>query len=182
MLIDLVLHRPEILGPVLRNTPVWVWGLLAGLMVLGITQLRDRSASLVRVSILPVAMTAFGMWGTFSAFGKSPLLGQAQAVWMVAAVVLCAIVLPTNSGARYDPVNGRYQLPGSVVPLLLITGIFLVKYTVGVDMAMAPSLMHDSQYALTVAALYGAFTGLFVGRAARLWLLALRAPAATVSA
>ena len=59
----------------------------------------------------------------------------------------------------------------------LIAGIFLVKYVVGVELAMAPRLMQDTQYALTVAGLYGAFTGIFVGRAARLWRLALRGPA-----
>ena len=33
-------------------------------------------------------------------------------------------------------------------------------------------------YVLTVAALYGAFTGVFVGRASRLWRLSLRPAAA----
>ena len=46
---------------------------------------------------------------------------------------------------------------------------------------LAPNLVRDSQYTLTVAALYGAFTGVFVGRAMRLWKLALR-PAGRVAA
>ena len=53
-------------------------------------------------------------------------------------------------------------------------GIFLVKYVVGVDLAMAPQLVQEAPYVLTVAALYGAFTGIFVGRASRLWRLWLR--------
>lgn len=173
MLITLVLQHPEVLGTVLRNTPAWVWGLLTALLALGISQLRARSASLARVSVMPLAMTGFGLWGTFSAFGNSPLLAQAFAVWLLAAAVLCAVVLPTDSGARYDAASGRYALPGSAAPLALIAGVFLVKYVVGVDLAMAPQLMRDGQYALTVAALYGAFTGLFVGRTGRLWRLAL---------
>ena len=71
---------------------------------------------------------------------------------------------------------------GVFVPLLLIVGIFMVKYVVGVELAMAPRLAHDAQYALVVATLYGAFTGVFVGRAARLWRLALRPAAAGVPA
>jgi hypothetical protein len=58
--------------------------------------------------------------------------------------------------------------------MLLIVGVFLVKYVVGVEFAVAPRLMRDTQYALGVAAIYGAFTGIFLGRAARLWRLALR--------
>jgi hypothetical protein len=65
-------------------------------------------------------------------------------------------------------------MPGSVVPLLLILGIFMTKWLVGVQLAIVPRLAADVGFALPVAALYGVFTGLFAGRAARLWRLALR--------
>jgi hypothetical protein len=65
---------------------------------------------------------------------------------------------------------------------LLIVGIFLVKYVVGVDLAMAPRLVREPSYVLSVAALYGAFTGVFIGRASRLWRLAVRPAAAGVAA
>lgn len=182
MLIQLVSHHPEAIVPILRNTPTWVWALLAGLLVLGATQLRDRTASLARVSLLPVTMTAFSVWGTFTALGGSPLFAKVLGVWLAAAVVLFAALAPGRAAAQYDPVQRTYALPGSIVPLLLIAGIFLVKYVVGVELAMAPRLVQDTQYALTVAGLYGAFTGIFVGRAARLWRLALRAPAPALAA
>jgi hypothetical protein len=182
MLIQLVSHHPEAIGPILRNTPTWVWGLLAGLLVLGATQLRDRTASLARVSLLPVAMTVFSVWGTFTALGGSPLRAGVAGVWLVAAVLLFAATAPGRSIAQYDPAQRIYTLPGSAVPLLLVVGIFLVKYVVGVELAMAPRLVQDTQYALTVAGLYGALTGIFIGRAARLWRLALRAPAPALAA
>ena len=106
------------------------------------------------------------------------LAAGALAAWFIAGAVSFALLAPGRSAARFDPVRRSYRLPGSVVPLLLIVGIFLVKYVVGVELAMAPRLIQDTQYALTVAALYGAFTGVFVGRASGLWRLALRpAPA-----
>lgn len=182
MLIQLVSQHPQAIGPILRNTPAWVWGLLAALLALGASQLRDRTASLARVSLLPVSMGAFSVWGTFSALGGSPLLAQVLAVWLAAAAVLFAVFAPGRAAAQYDPVQRTYALPGSIVPLLLIVGIFLVKYVVGVELAMAPRLVQDTQYALTVAGLYGAITGIFVGRAARLWRLALRAPATALAA
>jgi predicted neutral ceramidase superfamily lipid hydrolase len=182
MLIQLVTHHPEALGPIVQNTPKWVWGLLAFLLALGISQLRDRTASLARVSILPAAMTALSIWGMLAAFGTSPLLAQALGVWIVCAGLVYAAVSTLQTKATYDPATRTYALPGSVVPLVLVLGIFLVKYFVGVELAMAPALTRDTQYALTVAAIYGALTGMFVGRASLLWRLSLRAGTSMVAA
>lgn len=178
MLLQLVANHPEAIVPILRNTPIWVWGLLAGLLALGISQLRARTASLARVSLLPVAMTIFSVAGTLSALGQSPHLAGSIAAWLVAAAIAFALLAPGRAAAQFDPVRRSYRLPGSVAPLVLIVGIFMVKYVVGVDLTMAPRLVQDTEYALTVAALYGAFSGVFVGRASRLWRLALRSAVA----
>jgi hypothetical protein len=176
MLIQTLIHQPQILGTVLKHTPVWVWGLLAGLVALGLIQTRLRHASWLRVALLPVTMTALSIWGNSSAFGASPLFGTVMLVWLAAAVLLLAAVASTAAprGAAYDAASRSYRIPGSWTPMALIVAIFLVKYVVGVDLAMQPALAHDSQYTLIVATLYGAFSGIFIGRAARLWRLASR--------
>jgi hypothetical protein len=86
--------------------------------------------------------------------------------------VLASTHAPAGTG--YDPAQRTFALPGSWIPLALIVGIFLTKYVVGVDLAMQPSLAQDGSYAVPVAAIYGAFSGIFAGRAARLWRLAVR--------
>jgi hypothetical protein len=186
MLLQLLANHPEALVPVLRQTPTWVWGLLAALLALGFSQLRDRTASLARVSLLPLAMTIFSVSGTLSALGGTPHRALSVMAWLVAAALAFALLSRGRDAAQYDPARRLYRLPGSAVPLLLIVGIFLVKYVVGVDLAMTPQLVRDTPYVLTIAALYGAFTGVFVGRASRLWRLwrvSLRpAAAATASA
>ncbi len=182
MLIQLLTQHPEALGPIVQNTPKWVWGLFAALLALGISQLRPRKAGLARVSATPLAMTALSIWGVLGAFGGSPLLAQALGVWIVCAGLVFAAVGTFQTKASYDPVSRTYALPGSVLPLALILGIFLVKYFVGVELAMAPQLLRDPQYALTVAAVYGALTGMFVGRASLLWRLALRAQTSPLAA
>lgn len=180
MLLQLVANHPQALVPVLRGTPVWVWGLFAGLLALGASQLRDRTASLARVSLMPVAMTLLSVSGTFSALGASPHRTMGIAAWLVAAALAFAIFSRGRSAAaQYDAERRVYLLQGSVVPLLMIVGIFLVKYVVGVDLAMEPQLVQNAPYVLGIAALYGAFTGVFVGRASRLWRLSLR-PAVAV--
>ena len=47
---------------------------------------------------------------------------------------------------------------------------------------MQPQLARDGQYTLVVGTLYGAFSGIFAGRAARLWRLVLRPQPATLPA
>ena len=176
MLIQMLIQQPQMLGPVLKNTPTWVWGLLAGLTWLGLNQARARTAGIVRVTFMPVVMTALSLWGTISAFGSSPMFGYVMLAWMFAWAVVLAIVAPIAParGTTYDAATRTYSMPGSWIPMALILGIFLTKYIVGVDLAMAPSLARDGQYTLVVGTLYGLFSGIFAGRAARLWRLALR--------
>ena len=178
MLLQLIANHPEAVGTILKNTPSWVWGLLAALLALGLSQLRDRQASLVRITVMPLAMTAFSLWGTASAFGNSPQFAQVLLAWFATSATMVALLAPGDSGATYDRASRSFALPGSWVPLALILGIFLTKYAVGVELTMQPQMARDSQFTLVVGTLYGAFSGLFTGRAARLWRLAAR-PAAS---
>ncbi len=80
---------------------------------------------------------------------------------------------PLPARTRYDAATRRFILPGSPLPLLLILGIFLTKYAVGVTLAMRPALGGETDFALSVAGLYGIFSGILLGRALRLWRLAM---------
>lgn len=158
------------------NTPVWVWGLLAALVVLGLTQVRNRSAGLPRTVVLPLAMGSFSLWGLVNGFGATPAnLGT----WLAAAAVALTVVMlrPLPAGVRYDAARRAFALPGSWVPLVLILGIFSIKYATGVMLAMQPALRADAGFALAVAAASGLFSGIFAGRTVRLLRLALRPPA-----
>jgi uncharacterized membrane protein len=161
------------LAQIFANTPLWVWGLLAGLIVLGLSQTRTRTAGLPRIVILPVAMGAFSLWGTLSAFGIAPVVVIA---WTLAAALLVALVLrkPVPAGTRFDAATRQFHLPGSWVPMFLILGIFLTKYAVGVTLAMRPDLRALPDFTLAVAIVSGAFSGLFAGRTVRLLRLAAR--------
>ncbi len=176
MLIQLLIDRPQMIGPILTQTPTWVWVLLAGLLWLGIGMLKGRTIRTSRAAIMPVVMTGLSLWGTISAFSQSALLGYVLLAWAVAAVVLAAAVgrMPAPAGTGYDAQARTFTVPGSWVPLALILGLFLVKYVVGVETSMQPALAHDGGYSLTYGAIYGVFSGIFTGRAIRLGRLARR--------
>ena len=175
MLLQLLANQPLMLGQIVRQTPYWVWGLLAALVWLGASQLFDRTASLVRVLVMPLAMTGFSLYGLASAFGGAGHTAGTLAAWAVAAAGTAACALwfqPTApSGTLYDSGSRCFHLPGSAMPLALILGIFLTKYLVGVELALQPSLARDGGFALQIAALYGVFNGLFAARSLRLWRL-----------
>jgi hypothetical protein len=160
------------LHEILANTPRWVWGLLLALLWLGLSQTINRTASLRRITLLPLTMTGLSLYGAVTTFGLYP---QVLLVWLLAGALVIALVLQLAlpAATRYDAATGRFNLPGSWVPLLLILGIFLTKYLVGAVSAMQPALAHDTSFSLFFGALYGAFAGVFLARAARLWRLTL---------
>ncbi len=182
MLIDLLTHQPQALGAVVRATPTWVWGLLAGLAALGVSQLRDRTVSRQRVLAMPVAMAAFSAYGVVSAFGAAGMGAWAVGSWAASAALTAWLLLAVDphapQNARLDAATGHFHLPGSWVPLLLILAVFLTKYTVGIELAMRPQAASTLDFALPVCLAYGCFTGVFAARAIRLHMLALGSPTA----
>jgi uncharacterized membrane protein len=163
----------NMIAQILSNTPLWVWALLASLVALGYSQARTRTASLGRVAIMPIVMTGFSIYGTFSTFGHSLMLSSVLMTWGVAAAAVFSLVAKGQGAGSYDAGSRMFTLPGSWAPMVLILGIFLTKYVANVAVAIRPELVNNEVFALGQAGLYGAFTGIFSGRAGRLVRMAL---------
>ncbi|MBK0392820.1 DUF6622 family protein [Ramlibacter algicola] len=180
-LVQLLSKHPQAFGQILRGTPTWVGGLLAGLVVLGATQLRARNVGALRTALVPVGMLAFSASGMVGAFASSHLFTEVLSAWIGVAGLVALAFLPGMPNASYDAARRQFHVPGSVLPLLMIVGIFLVKWAVGVELALAPQRVQDGSFVLAIACTYGVFNGLFAGRALRLAKL-VRTPAAPVAA
>lgn len=184
MLIGIVTQHPEAIPSILRGTPVWVWGLLAGLLALGASQVRGRQVSLQRVLVLPLIMALMALLGLASAFASNGHLVIALGTWLLVVLASVALLTKTlSTAAWYDPIHKRFDLPGSWVPLALIMGIFFTKYLVGVETAMNPSAFATQEAAIALSALYGLFSGVFIARTLLLLRLThTRTPAAVQTA
>ncbi len=158
---------------ILMHTPLWVWLLLMALVGLGLAQTRDREVSLARVTVLPLVMVALSLTGVLGAFRHLPIALLAWAVGIAGALVLAPRLVQVR-GASWSSTTGRLHLPGSWLPLCLFTGLFTLKYAAGVNLALHPQLASDSLFAGACCLAYGAFSGLFLGRALPLRALALR--------
>ncbi len=162
---------------IIQHTPPWVFILFAGLLWHGLAQLRPRQASLTRITLLPIAMLGLAVWGVVSAFGQTPAGAAALLAWALGGTVagLWVYALQVPADTRFEPVQQRFHLPGSSLPLAVTMGIFCTKYVVGASLAMQPALAQNGLFALAVSSLYGLFSGIFAARAARLWRLTLQA-------
>ena len=104
---------------ILQQTPIWVWAILVVLIGLGLLQSVERTASLRRVVMLPLAMTALSLHGTFNTFAPAT---WSWVMWvgtaLVSATWFAAGDLP--AGTRFDPARRVFQLSGSWQPMALM--------------------------------------------------------------
>lgn len=112
----------------------------------------------------------------YSASGRRSLV--ALALW---TAMLCRPAgrwarLAPPVGAAYDATTRSFRLPGGWVPMGLILAVFLMKYGIGVQLALEPALAR-APAAFAVTALYGLLSGLFAARTLRVLRLARPAPA-----
>ena len=149
---------------IIINTPTWVWILLAALIGLGLSQTVTRQATIKRVTIIPIALMIFSLYGTVSTFGLRPL---ALFAWLCAAALSLVLWLrlAPSSPSRFDSQTQVFTIAGSWVPMGLILGLFITKYVAGVEVAMNPTLSKDLEFAIGFSALFGVFSGVFIARA-----------------
>lgn len=155
---------------ILRHTPPWVWGLLAALLVLGYVQTRPRRIGLGRAALLPASMLAWSLWGVAASFASAAAL----AIWALGVFGAAAATarLPAPAGTRWMAATRSFDLPGSWVPLALIVALFAVKFGAGVSLALHPELHDAPAFAAGASLAFGAFSGVFAGRALGLLQLA----------
>ena len=152
---------------IIRFTPPWVWGLLAALLLLGWQQTRQRSVARLQLLALPLALLSLGLWTTLPAMRAQPMVLPLRLMAGSASFLVGRRIFKPR-GAVWHAASARLQLPGSWLPMLVILGIFMFKYGLGVFQAMQPQLAGQPEFQLGVAAVSGALSGLLLGRAARL--------------
>jgi hypothetical protein len=162
---------------ILTHTPHWVWLILAAITLAGVLQLREYRVSRGRLLLLTIALAAYSLWGTSSVFGAA-----AAPAWLAGM----ALALLANRALRWPRTveltpDGRFVLPGSPWPLLLMWTLFGLRYAVAVTLVFHPAWAHEGAMAVGVAALYGALSGLFTARAWRV-LQSARAPVSVQAA
>ncbi len=154
---------------VVAHTPAWVWGLLTLLIVAGVFQARPRTVGLRRAMLLPLLMLGLSLSAVLSNFASA----EALLVWGVCALACASLGLRAGAatGVRWSDARRVFQLPGSWIPLMLMLGIFCLRYGAAVSLALHPAWRESASLALPVSSILGVFSGLFAARAVALWRL-----------
>lgn len=153
------------LNQIVTHTPVYVWAILAFLIFRGVIALRTREVAMSKLFIIPIVMLALSLFDIAAKFG---LGGIGFATWIATAVATLAL-LYHFSAARVAPTGtpGHVIVRGSIWPLALMMAIFVTKYVASVVLAVQPQLHQSVTFTVVVCALFGLFSGYFVGRLAR---------------
>jgi len=153
---------------ILTQTPVWVYPLFFGLIVLGYLQSKPREVAPARLAFLPLALGAFSLSRLVGTFGLEPL---ALGAWVAgtAAAVSINRALKQPAGARWSAASGRFHVPGSWVPLALMMAMFFARYALAVGQAMQPALLHSAGFAAAASFGLGLLSGAFLARALWVW-------------
>ena len=125
-------------------------------------------------------MVALSLSGVFKAFGHAPVALGGWGAGVGAALVF-ARGLVAARGAEWRPARGMLFVPGSWLPLVLIVGLFAVKYLAGATLALHPERAADPLFAGTCSLAYGVFSGLFLARGMSLRRIATRRIALAVA-
>jgi uncharacterized membrane protein len=151
---------------ILNRTPMWVWGLLLGLIALGLMQARTRELTYKRVLIIPIVMLVLSLLGAVSTAGGS---FTTVVLWLLGyASVAFALSRPALPNSSYNPSTQRFIVTGSYWPLVVMLAIFVTKFAVGIATATGAAWMRSAAFPIVIALLYGGFSGFFAGRALRL--------------
>ena len=151
---------------IIKHTPSYAWFILATLVLLGSLQLRDHVITRTRLALTPLGLGAFSLWGATMAFGSRTEVFAAWALGMALAFVLNRwLQWPRTVGTDGA---GRFALQGSPWPLVMMLGIFALRYTVAVTLVFHRDWAGNPLFSGAMALAYGALSGLFAARALRI--------------
>ena len=153
------------MSQIFTHTPVHVWAILAGLIALGLSAMREREMTARRLAILPLVIVVLSLndIGDKFGFGAFPL-----GAWMTGCAAAAALVLRFGrSRIAASNTPGRIRVGGSVAPLAIMMAVFCTKYATAVMLAVRPELAGAMQAVLGVCAVSGLFNGVLLGRMVR---------------
>lgn len=150
---------------ILTRTPVYVWVILALLVVRGVVASADRDMAFGKLLIIPLVMPLLSLQDISTRFDGG---GVRFAFWAMAALLTTALVWkisPARLSTGTQP--GKVLVRGSWVPLAAMMAVFVTKYVVIVMLAINPHLRTDTLFIAEACGLFGIFNGIFFGRLMR---------------
>jgi hypothetical protein len=159
---------------ILSHTPIWVCALFFVLLGFGLIQTRTRTVGNITALLLPAGMIALSLGGINSSFGLTtlPLVAWGTAI-AIATVV--GYVFFRDKRIHREATDGKFFIPGSWVPLVVMMAIFFTKYVYAVMKASNADVISAPIFIGALCAVYGLLSGYFSSRAVNFIALAQKA-------
>lgn len=148
--------------PILTSAPLWVWPLLAVLILVGWRSRQERTIPLAVVYLLPM----IGLL-TLPALVALPHSGAALAAHGLAYAAGAALGYRLQGRWLLAKGPRHVRLGGESLTLVLMMTMFSAKFVHGTMTAIAPATVSGWSYGMAFGAVTGLAAGLFAGRALR---------------
>ncbi|MCF6232983.1 MAG: hypothetical protein L3J36_07790 [Rhodobacteraceae bacterium] len=150
----------QALTSILSGPPIWVWPLLALLLLIGLRATRDRQTSLIPIFALPF----LGIAG----LANLGILPDPALVWPSWGLAYLLMVRPAfiSQQKRWliSREGMRVNLRGEWMTFAMVMTIFWANFALGAIAAVAPGILAQPGLQIGVPALQGACAGFFLGR------------------
>lgn len=152
---------------ILSHTPIWVYALFFVLLVFGLIQTRTRTVSKIPALLLPVGMIALSLSGINSSFGLTTI---PLAAWGIALSIATVVgyTFFRDKRVHCKATDGKFFIPGSWIPLVVMMAIFSAKYVYAVMNAFNAEIISTPMFIGALSAVYGLLSGYFCSRAINL--------------
>lgn len=150
----------------IKDTPWWVFVLLAYLIFIGIKALKSQTVSFKKLLILPAL---FAIWNISWLFTHSEGKYSYFALWFI-GIVLGGVIgwqFVRTWKVKADHKTKTITLPGSPTTLIFILLVFVIRYIFGYLEAVNPN--PSAEFLEINAGVSGILTGIFIGRTVELY-------------
>lgn len=157
----------DIISNIPARAPIWVWPLLLWMIWVGVKAMRARTVAIWFYWMLP-------LFALLSVRGRV----EAAAPEVDLPVFACAYALGLafghwfQGGVIVERTAKQVSVKGEPLTLIMMMAIFWMNFAAGVIEVISPDLMANHVTIVILAAISGAVSGQFAGRALRV----LRAP------
>ncbi|MCA0401034.1 MAG: hypothetical protein LCH38_09485 [Proteobacteria bacterium] len=153
------------MAEIIARTPLWVWAILLVLIILGFSQSRSRELRRIVLILPALGFAGYSLSGVLRSFSGSSL---AIAAWLATFAAVLAVARPsarTSAKSALRAPLGRVTVAGSLMPLTLYLGIFMINYALNVLKATNAALLAQSAAPAGFGATLGLLSALLFHRA-----------------
>lgn len=154
------------------KAPLWVWPLLAFILISGIKASKNHILSVKKLMLIPLA---FFIWALYSIFAHTDMYELSLLIASLAVGATLGYLLVRNLNVRFDKAKQIAEMPGSWMTLILALSIFALKFSLGAIISVNPTLK-GTLFLLIIEVAAAIIAGIFAGRGISYWLKYKAAP------